>query len=159
MIGFSHRGLRQHQNTCRSPSLSSKILVSFSPFIFHYWFIMDKKKSHKIIAKPNQRERKKKKKHSKGRLKTKKHIKVRSALLQLSRNDQIKYLIPSAYSWKMKTITQGLFIALYFLIPHPPFRNLIPAQWWWVSRGANYLNSELLGTGMKNQLQGHYFHF
>ena len=89
---------------------------------------MDKKNLTKLL--PNQTKGKeKKKKHSKGRLKTKKHIKVRSALLQLSRNDQIKYLIPSAYSWKMKTITQGLFIDLHVLIPHPPFRNLSPAQW------------------------------
>ena len=60
------------------------------------------------------RKKKKKAKHSEGKLQTRKHIKIRSALLQLSGN-QMQRPAPSSHSWKAKTITQGLFT-----LPHAP---------------------------------------
>lgn len=101
------------KNPCEFFSIHISLLIYYGP-----------KTPTELSSNQTKGKEKKKKKHSKGRLKTKEHIKVRSALLQLSRNDQIRYPVPSACSWKTKTITRGSFTTLHFLTPHPAFRNL-----------------------------------
>lgn len=109
-IVFSYKG----QENIRAPVEVHLIFKTPLEFFFIHTSLLifcygpkKKKKPHKIVFKPNQRERKKQKnkKHTNGMFKTRKHIKIHSPLLQLSGNDQRKLPVPFAHSWKSLTIT------------------------------------------------------
>lgn len=144
--GFFLEGPKNHQGTRRSPS--------YPPFTFHYWYFV---KGHTPSPPPPP-----------NGLQTKSKGKKKNIVKGWLNPESTPRCI--LHSFSPVGTTKGNSHSLPFLKPTTILRSclwlhpssspsllpgmLILAQWCWVSRGTNYSNTELLGTGMKSQLRG-----